>query len=81
MLYVLALEPYIAKPSWCLDVMVMYFIPAFFATATHSSALNFTGLNCDANFSYSRTGIRERNMIHSPRPTLGLPFHSPAGTE
>ena len=28
----------------------MYFIPASFASATHSSALNFTGLNCLAYF-------------------------------
>ena len=33
------------------------FIPASFANNTHSSALNFNGLNCAANFSYSTPGI------------------------
>jgi hypothetical protein len=79
MLYLLTLEPYIAKPSWCFDVMTMYFAPALLATATHSSALNFTGLNCFASCSYSATGIIARFMIHSPIPAIGLPFHSPAG--
>jgi len=45
------------KPSWCLVVMVMYFIPAAFAIRTHLSASNFTGLNWPWNFSYSSTGI------------------------
>ena len=46
MLYVLAFESNMAKPSWCLAVMTMYFMPASLASRTHSSASNFTGLNC-----------------------------------
>ena len=42
----LAFEWNIAKPSWCLEVMTMYFMPASLAMRTHSSALNLTGLNC-----------------------------------
>ena len=59
--------------------MTMYFIPASCASRTQSSALNLTGLNSDASFSYSRTGIFERFMIHSPRPSDRFPCHSPAG--
>src|ERR1035438_8299663 len=66
MLYFVTLEPNMAKPSWCLLVMTMYFIPASSASFTHSSALNFTGLNCEASCSYSFTGIFPRFMIHSP---------------
>ena len=57
----------------------MYFMPASCASLTHSSASNFTGLNCFASASYSRTGILARFMIHSPMPGTGFPFHSPAG--
>jgi hypothetical protein len=78
-LYVLTFDLNSAKPSWCFDVMTMYFMPASFASFTHSSALYFTGLNRDASFSYSRTGTGARNMIHSPRPSVRLPCHSPAG--
>ncbi len=63
-----------AKPSWCLLVITMYFIPASSAICTHSSALNFTGLNWVASCSYSFTGILARFMIHSPMPGIGLPF-------
>src|SRR5258708_4549527 len=76
----LALDPNIANPSWCLDVITMYFMPEFLAIATHSSALNFTGSNRGASCSYSRTGILAWFMIHSPRPGTGCPFHWPAGT-
>src|SRR4051794_28730201 len=69
-----------ANPSWCFDVITMYFIPASCAICTHSSALNFTGLNCLASCSYSETGILARFIIHSPRPAIFSPFHSPAGT-
>src|SRR4051812_22942809 len=57
----------------------MYFIPASCAIFTHSSALNLVGLNWPASCSYSFTGIFERFMIHSPKPVLRSPFHSPAG--
>src|SRR5262245_9011984 len=59
--------------------MTMYFMPASFASLTHSSALNFTGLNCVVSFSYSLTGTVDRNITHSPRPSERLPFHWPAG--
>ena len=81
MLYLLTSDRYIAKPSWCLLVITMYFMPASCAICTHSSALNLTGLNWAARGSYSFTGILPRFMIHSPRPGIGLPFHSPAGIE
>jgi len=57
----------------------MYFMPASFASFTHSSGLYFTGLNRAASFSYSRTGTGVRNMIHSPSPGMARPFHCPAG--
>src|ERR1700761_1862703 len=44
----------------------MYFIPAYFASATISAALNCVGLNCGANFSYSTTGTCFCSMYHSP---------------
>ena len=58
----------------------MYFMPASFASFTHSSALYLTGLNCDASFSYSRTG--HRRAEHDPLAdgrAIRLPCHSPAG--
>src|SRR5215218_5874511 len=57
----------------------MYFMPASFASFTHASASNFTGLNWVASCSYSFTGICARFMIHSPSPRTRFPFHSPAG--
>ena len=38
-----AFESNMAKPSWCLAVMTMYFMPADFASATMSCALNAWG--------------------------------------
>src|SRR5881392_3030759 len=49
-LYLLTFEWNRAKPSWCLDVMTMYLMPASFATLTQASASNLTGLNCAASF-------------------------------
>ena len=57
-------ESKFAKPSWCLDVIMMYFIPASFAVLTQASASNCTGLNCLASCAYSATGIRAR--AHDP---------------
>ena len=59
-----AFESNMAKPSWCLEVMTMYFMPASLAVRTHSSALNFTGLNSLAYSRYSATGILPR--VHDP---------------
>src|SRR5258708_40197658 len=67
------------KPSWCLDVMTMYFIPASFARRTHSSALYLMGLNCFARLAYSGAGIRARFMIHSTMLGMVFHFHCPAG--
>jgi hypothetical protein len=54
----------------------MYFIPAFLARLTISSALNFMGLNCGASCSYSATGILR--PVHYPftdaRNKLALPL-------
>src|SRR4029078_10587319 len=47
----------------------MYFIPASCASWTHSSALNFTGSNRVASFSYSFTGTWQRFITPSTRPT------------
>ena len=33
------------KPSWCLVVKIMYFMPASSNTSAHCSGLKFTGLN------------------------------------
>jgi hypothetical protein len=41
-----AFESNMAKPSWCLAVMTMYFMPADLASATMSCALKPVGLNC-----------------------------------
>ena len=49
----LTFESHMPKPSWCFDVIVMYFAPAFLKSATHSAASNFSGLNCGGSFSYS----------------------------
>jgi hypothetical protein len=71
---------YIENPSWCFDVMTMYFIPASFAIRTHSAALNLTGSKRVANFSYSARGMFAHDMIHSPISVDRLPWYSPAGT-
>src|SRR5437588_8775411 len=63
-----AWESNMANPSWCFEVMMMYFMPACFARRTHSSALYFMGLNSLANWRYSATGILPLFMIHSPMP-------------
>jgi len=57
MLKEFALESNMAKPSWCLAVMTMYFIPAALARATISRALKLVGLNWRARALYSATGI------------------------
>lgn len=44
-----AFESNIANPSWCLEVMTMYFIPAALAKATMSCALKLVGLNLFAS--------------------------------
>ena len=75
----LTVESKSAKPSWCLEVITMYFMPASCASRTQASASNFTGFHCFASCSYSPTGIRARYMIHSPIPGTRAPFHSPAG--
>jgi hypothetical protein len=45
------LESNIAKPSWCLLVIVMYFMPAALARDTHSAGSNSVGLNRPGSFS------------------------------
>src|SRR5262245_30307985 len=54
------------KPSWCLLVITMYFMPAALARRTQASASNFTGLNWVLYFSYSASGILASWRIHSP---------------
>ena len=44
MLKSFAFESYMAKPSWCLEVMTMYFMPADLARATMSWAEKPVGL-------------------------------------
>ena len=44
-------ESNIAKPSWCLAVIVMYRMPAAFTSETHSFASKSTGLKKSATFS------------------------------
>ena len=60
----------IAKPSWCLDVMMMYFIPASLASCTMASASNPEGLNDAARDMYSLYGMSAwaEFMIHSALP-------------
>ena len=52
------------KPSWCLLVMVMYFIPAALASLTHSSASNLTGLNRGGSFCV--LADRQLVVVHDP---------------
>ena len=40
-----------AKPSWCLLVIVMYFMPAALAIETHWAASNSVGLKNAGSFS------------------------------
>ena len=75
-----ARDPNMAKPSWCLAVMTKYFMPASAASSAHASASKPDGSNPLASPSYSETGMRALNMIHSPIPGYVVPFHSPAGT-
>ena len=64
-----ALEWNMAKPSWCLEVMTMYFIPADLGEGDPCrSASKFTGLNCVAEPCSPATGIVALFMIHSPMP-------------
>ena len=58
----------------------MYFMPAFFAIRTHSTASNSDGLNRMANFSYRARGMFAHDMIHSPISLERRPSKSPAGT-
>src|SRR6185369_1998533 len=74
MFHLLCLVPHMANPSWCLLVIVMYRMPADFASDTHCAGSYFTGLNRAASFSYSAMGIWELFMTHSPLPrTLYTP--------
>ena len=58
-----------AKPSWCFDVIVMYFMPAAFAIATQDAGSYFTGLNAGGKSrSYSGTVMRFWCITHSPSP-------------
>ena len=72
---------HIAKPSWGLEVMTTYFMPASFASFAQACASNFTGLKCGGNFSYSAMGMRAVFMSHSLAPPWSFPWYSPAGTE
>lgn len=56
---------HIAYPSWCLDVITMYFCPAFFAAVTIAFASKADGLNCRAAASYSAMGMPQERLIHS----------------
>jgi hypothetical protein len=80
MSYLETFESKMANPSWCLDVMMMYFIPASLAIRAHSSALKRVGLKAWTYASYSGIGTRARLMIHSPIPATRSPLWVPAGT-
>ena len=64
MLYAAPCESNMAKPSWCLEVMTMYFMPASLAVRTHSSALNLTGLNSLAKCAVFGDG--DLAVVHDP---------------
>ena len=64
MLYFDAFDAYIAKPSQCLAVITMYFMPAAWAMAAHSSARNLTGLNRGAKVSVAGHG--NLRVVHDP---------------
>ena len=75
MLYLLALELNMAKPSWCLAVITMYFMPGILGDRHPLVGVEPHGLNSRRSFSYSATGILAWFMIHSPMPGTSLPFH------
>ena len=63
-----------AKPSWCFEVITMYFMPASLASAAHASGSYFTGLKSLAiGPVVGATGILPWFMIHSPMPPICLP--------
>ena len=65
-------ERYMPKPSWCLLVMTMYFMPASLAIFTHSAASNFTGLNFPSELLI--LGYRELCLFEKPLAVLVVVF-------
>ena len=63
------LESNIAKPSWCLLVIVMYFMPAALASDTHAAGSKSTGLKNAGSFSYSAARTFRLFITHSPSPS------------
>ena len=64
-----ALESNMAKPSWCLAVMTMYFMPADLARATMSCALKPVGLNCGGEGLV--VGDGDGGVVHDPLADAG----------
>ena len=58
-----------AKPSWCFEVIVMYFIPAALAMATQAAGSKRTGSKAGGRSrSYSGIVMRFSCITHSPSP-------------
>ena len=53
------------NPSWCLVVMVTYFIPASFAIPAHLSGSKSVGSKRPTSLSYSPIGMCALFLIHS----------------
>ena len=64
-----AFESNMAKPSWCLAVMTMYFMPAALASATISCALKPVGLNCAGERFV--VGDGDGGVVHDPLADAG----------
>src|SRR5258708_8336846 len=72
-LYLLAADLNIAKPSWCFEVMTMYFMPAPCSSWTHSSGLSLQGLTCAATSPHPVTTPFSRFLLTPPLPHHLLP--------
>ena len=69
------LESHMAKPSWCLLVIVMYFMPAAFASATQAAGSNSVGLNWRRQLFILRD--RHFAIVHHPLAVAEHGVHAP----
>ena len=75
-----SLESKRQKPSWCFDVMTMYFIPAVLGHADPLVGIEFHRVEL-RDESCRTPGAGSWRSPGSIRHDWFVPFHSPAGTE